>query len=129
VTAVAPDTTANFSEPSGHAFMGVTWSASAVPTTPWPAGMSPFLKAKPTQNGAALAAAVLVSVNAIKPAGAGADGAGAGAGAGGVGAGDGADEMGVGAGAGAAGSPDAASEVLPHAASVNPLNATPNCRN
>jgi hypothetical protein len=89
-----------------------------------------LLNAKPRQDGAALAAVALVSVNAIEPAGAGAEGVGAGAGAGAGGAGAGAGP-GAGAGVGADDtvSPADASEVLPHAASVNPLKATPNCKN
>ncbi len=32
--AVAPERTANFREPSGHAFMGVTCKSAMLPTTP-----------------------------------------------------------------------------------------------
>ncbi len=67
VSATAPLSTANFSDPSGHAFFGVTCRFVTVSaTTPAPAGMSPCAKAKPSVNGE-VADAVLVSENCFAP--------------------------------------------------------------
>src|ERR1700741_64260 len=102
-SATAPDKTANFSEPSGHAFIGVTCRfVTLSATTPEPAGMSPCANAKPAVNGA-VAVAVLVSVSCLAPLVTGAVRPGAGGGAGvGVGLGVG-DGVGLGVGDGGLG--------------------------